>query len=102
MNKALDQLLSLAANQAHLVLLGLRQPELIPSWGRQSASSRASRSHLMRTHGRSSIGPRRPDTTPPASWVSKKSSAVSPIWSIQTVTGPIPSLTGPRQSQQVI
>src|SRR5260221_244217 len=31
MNKTLDQLLSLAANQAHLVLLGLRQPELIHS-----------------------------------------------------------------------
>ncbi len=32
MNKTIDQLLSLAANQAHLVLLGLKQPELVPSW----------------------------------------------------------------------
>jgi hypothetical protein len=32
MNKTLDQLLSLAANHAHLVLLGLKQPELVPSW----------------------------------------------------------------------
>jgi hypothetical protein len=32
MNKTLDQLLSLAGNQAHLVLLGLKLPELVPSW----------------------------------------------------------------------
>lgn len=32
MNKTLDQLLELAEQQAHLVLLGLKAPELVPSW----------------------------------------------------------------------
>jgi hypothetical protein len=52
-----------------------------------SASSRASPSPLMRTLGRSSIRPLRPPTRRAAPSASKKSSAVSPIGSIQTVTG---------------
>jgi hypothetical protein len=32
MNKTLDQLINLAAEQAHLVLVALQEPELVPSW----------------------------------------------------------------------
>jgi hypothetical protein len=57
---------------------------------------------LMRTLGRSSIGPRRPPTRRAASSASRKSSVASPVRSIQTVTGPIPWPTGRRRSHQVL
>ena len=64
---------------------------------RQSALSKASRSHPMRTHGRSSIGPRRPPTRRAASSALKNSLVAAPSSSIQTAVGSIPWPTGHRR-----
>jgi hypothetical protein len=50
----------------------------------------------------SSARPRSSATKRTVSSASKKSWAASPIWSIQTIIGLIPSLTGHRQSRQVL
>ena len=65
------------------------------------SSSRVGPSHLTPMRGRSSIRPPGLPTKRAASSASNKSSAAFPTGYTQTVTGPIPSPTGRRQSRQV-